>query len=411
MSESRRILWTAFEPSGDDLTAAVIAGLVNRRPDWRHFAMAGPKTERAGASMVEVSTLRPVMGLDSLWEVGRHLARLKRLKRWLKEHPIDLLVAVDSPSANGSVCALVRKLQPQCRIAHLVAPQYWAWGPWRIRKLRRRTDHVMCLLPFEPEWFGRRGVRATFVGHPATARTYWPEVDPQVVDGLPRGTVKLAILPGSRRSEIEKNGPLMFEAFNRLRSRHPGIAGAVAAFDMELGRRLQVIGERVCGGPLKRYGIKIVVGRVGEVLTWSDVAMVTSGTATLHAAVHQVPMVVIYRLNRLSWWLVARWIIRTRRFAIPNLVNPDALPVVTELVPYFGRIRDLVEAVDPLIRGQAVRESMRQRLAEVCLGLRGDGFQSAVEGVLAGLLEADGLEDASPEAINVEKIPTPDAER
>lgn len=388
MSDARKIiLWTAFEPSGDDLAASVIEHLRKSRPDWRHVALAGPRTEQAGAEMLEVSTLRPVMGVQAVLEVGRHLARLRRLRAWLTDQKVDMLVPVDSPGANGSVCGLVRKVQPSCRIAHLVAPQYWAWAPWRINKLKKRSDHVMCLLPFEAAWFGERGMPATFVGHPATAAGYWPEPDEAVMGRLPSGKVKLAILPGSRRSEIEKNGPVMFQAFARLRSRHPQISAAVAAFNAEQADRLHTLGRQVLGAAMKQYGLVIESGQTAQVLRWCDMAMVTSGTATLHTACHHKPMVVVYRMNPIAWYLVGIWLIRTRRFALPNLIDPDQPPLVPELVPFFGQVRDLVDAADPLIRSKEERERVGAMLAERCRQMQGDRFTESVERVMSGLLE------------------------
>lgn len=159
-------LFTAFEPSGDVLAAPVIAELRRRQPEAKVWALGGPRMEAAGATLIDSTTDDAVMLGSALRHARLHMRRVTRLKAWLAEHPITALLPVDSPAANWSICKAVRKTQPAAKIVHLVAPQLWAWGPWRIRKLRRLTDHVLCVLPFEPAWFAERGVEATFVGHP-----------------------------------------------------------------------------------------------------------------------------------------------------------------------------------------------------------------------------------------------------
>ena len=163
---NRDILFTAFEPSGDALAAPMITRLLEQHPGLRVWALGGPKMLAAGADLIETTTDNPAMLLGAASQARAHQQRLKRLTKWLNDHKLAALVPVDSPAANWSICKLVRKTQPAAKIIHLAAPQLWAWAPWRIKKLRRLTDHVLCLLPFEPDWFTARGVRATFVGHP-----------------------------------------------------------------------------------------------------------------------------------------------------------------------------------------------------------------------------------------------------
>ena len=130
---------------------------------------------------------------------------------WIKEHNPDVVVAVDSPAANWPVCKVARKFGR--RVVHLAAPQLWAWAPWRIKKMKRLSDHVMCLLPFEPEWFEIRGMPATFIGHPAMVQ--------HEISGneLPQGESNIVLLPGSRESEITKNLPMQQTILHRIRDR------------------------------------------------------------------------------------------------------------------------------------------------------------------------------------------------
>ena len=168
----RRVLVTAFEPSGDVLAARLVEGLRARWPGVEVFALGGPALEAAGATLLEETTGHALMGIGlGLVSEARVLQRRKKLVRaWLREHEIDVLVPVDSPAANWSFCKMVRRDQPGAKVVHLVSPQVWAWASWRVKWLARLSDRVLCLLPFEPAWLGARGVEAVFVGHPLYER-------------------------------------------------------------------------------------------------------------------------------------------------------------------------------------------------------------------------------------------------
>ncbi len=160
------LLFTAFEPSGDCLAAPVIDTIRRREPQVPIWAFGGGRMEAAGATLIERTTDRAVMLAGIAVQARRHQRRLAALKRWLADHPLAVHVPVDSPAANWSICRLVRRQASDASIVHLAAPQLWAWATWRVRRLRRLTDRVLCLLPFEPAWFARRGIPGVFVGHP-----------------------------------------------------------------------------------------------------------------------------------------------------------------------------------------------------------------------------------------------------
>lgn len=352
MANDQVILFTAFEPSGDALAAPLIARLLRERPGTIVWALGGPKMQAAGARLIEPTTQHAVMLLGVVSQAMAHRRRLQRLAAWLDQHPVTALVPVDSPAANWSICKLVRGRQPDAKIVHLAAPQLWAWAPWRIRKLRRLTDHVLCLLPFEPEWFSRRGVPATFVGHPL----FDPPESLQSksfpwADGAP----KIAVLPGSRAGEVRANGPTMLRACVELKKQHPGLRAVVAAVDQAGSDWVRSVGEQTGGWP---GGVEIAVGQTDAVLEWSDVALVVSGTATLQTVVRRRPMVVMYNVGRLTWWLLGPWLIKTRTFSLPNLIAEASGwgRVVPELVPHFGAVDPVAREMDRLIRDPRARD-------------------------------------------------------
>ncbi len=371
-----RLLMTAFEPSGDELAAAVAARLRQLRPELTIFGLGGPRMAAAGVELLETTTAHPVMLLPGVSHVWQHLRRLHRLRRWLRGHDIAALVPVDSPAANWSICAAVRRLQPQAKIAHLAAPQLWAWAPWRVRRMRRLSDHALCLLPFEKPWFEQRGVAATFVGHPAAEPGYWPQPAPEVIHRLPAGEVKLAILPGSRRAEIDRNGPVMLDAFAELQSRHPGLCATVAAYSDAVAAQLQALVDRRYGQKIKPGTLSIETARLQDVLAWCNAALVTSGTATLHVALHRRPMVAMYRMSRLQWNVLGRWIVYTRTFTLPNLIaEMDGHRVIDEFVPWFNGPAPIARALDSLIADPKARAAQVEALDRVTAKFRTVRFQ------------------------------------
>lgn len=382
MSDRPGILFTAFEPSGDHIGSALIAELKRREPDRPIYALGGPLMEKAGAQIIEVTTDKAVMLGGAVSQVKQHWLRLGRLKQWLAENRIEVLVPTDSPAANWSICSLVRKQQPDAKIVHLVAPQLWAWAPWRVRKLRRLTDHVMCLLPFEPDWFAQRGVSASFVGHPLYDKIPAKKTPPAA--GLPVTTgPKLALLPGSRQSEIKRNWPTMLGAYRRLNASHRGLSAVVAASDKARAHQIELMSPM---GVLPR-AMQMVTGDADSVLNWADAALVVSGTATLHAAAHGTPMTVFYNLKPYEWHLIGRWFVTTRTMSLPNLIGESMGlgRVVPELMPHFGDADALTRAAAPLLREGEVRQKQHKAFAAIRERFTVHRFEQSAADTLLGV--------------------------
>lgn len=389
MVEPRDILLTAFEPSGDALAAGLIAQLRLQRPQMKIWALGGPKMAAAGAELIETTTEHPVMLAGALGQAWAHRQRLKRLERWLASHPLAALVPTDSPAANWSICKLVRKRQPQARIVHLAAPQIWAWASWRIHKLRRLTDHVLCLLPFEPPWLGERGVVGTFVGHPIFEHGDPPPTLP--AGSSIQGDLILALLPGSRRGELHKNWPTMLQAFVQLRRKYPQLAGYVAAVNRPARQWLTEASQG------QEAGLHILEGRTDEIISRADVVLAVSGTVTLQVAWHRKPMAAMYNVSRLMWNLLGRWLVSARTFALPNIIAAadGRERLVREFIPHFGAVAPIVAELDRLLSDPAARAAQRARLEEVCVH-----FQDRPFGQLAAakLLEVVEGRESSPKA-------------
>lgn len=367
MSGTPAILFTAFEPSGDDHAAVVIRELKRRHPDLTIYAWGGPKMRAAGATIIDETGHDAVVGVPG-WEKIRQHQRINRdIAKWIAEHPeVELHVPVDSPAANFPICKIAKRAKR--KVVHLVAPQLWAWGPWRIKKLRKLTDLVLCLLPFEEPWFKSQGVEARFIGHPLFDEPLDLDALTDEAAKLPQTTHKLAILPGSRPAEIRRNFPVLLSAFRKLHAKFGGegggdgggVSGVVAATTEDVRETLYQRANMLGGWP---EGLDIRVGQTDLVARWCDIALVVSGTVTLQLAKQTKPMVIVYKSNEFAYNLIGRRIITTRLFALPNLIaNHEAVP---EIIPMFKDQARFMDLAERLLTDDEMREAQRLNLRSI----------------------------------------------
>jgi lipid-A-disaccharide synthase len=376
-----RLLFTAFEPSGDDHASAVIAELRKRYPNLPIFGWGGRKMEAAGATLVERTGDDAVMGVPGFQKIIEHGKINRRVDEWLEDHPITVHIPVDSPAANFPLCALTKARG--IRVVHLVAPQMWAWGSWRLAKLRRLTDLVLCLLPFEESWFMSRGVPARFIGHPLFDRPLdYATIDARLAANP--GTFqpalhRIAMMPGSRPKELKTTlGPLL-DAFRKFRADFPDTAGLMAITRPEIEPQLRRQARDLGGWP---EGLEFVIGDVAGAVRWATMALVKSGTVTLHVTRQQKPMITFYRPDWLAYQLLGRWLVSAPHYTLPNLIAGKR--VVPELIPYFSDSGDdLYRGLLRIVRQPGFADEQRAALEGVC---------RKFEGKQASVLAADAIE-------------------
>ncbi|RNC82186.1 MAG: lipid-A-disaccharide synthase [Phycisphaera sp.] len=357
-TKPKALLFASFEPSGDDHSSTVIAELLRRHPDLKIYAWGGPKMEAAGAEVVEKTGRDAVMGLPGLAKIQEHRRINERIEAWMDRNPIAAFVAVDSPAANFPICKLAKKRG--IKVVHLVAPQVWAWGKWRVNKLRRLTDRVLCLLPFEEKWFEGKNVPAKFVGHPL----FDIKLDEATLDAaaseMPEGSPRIALLPGSRPKEHERNFPLLLESYRRLKQDRPETVGVVAATTPEVAKKLRASAQSLGGWP---ESLTIETDCTDAVVRWCDLALVVSGTVTLQIARQQKPMVVVYKTGRVFYELFAKWLLIAPFYTLPNLIADRE--IVPELVPHFGDAEPIVQEATRLIEDKTYAVQQREDLGKV----------------------------------------------
>lgn len=372
------VLFTAFEPSGDELAGPVIRALLERSPAIRIVAWGGPRMRAAGAEVREETTHNASMGVPGPAKIAEHFRLNKRIGAWLCANQPTLHVAVDSPAANFPICKM-SKAQGS-RVVHLAAPQVWAWARHRVHKLRRRTDLVLCLLPFEEDWFRAHDVPAKFIGHPLFDESS-SGASQHADNAFPSGSPRVALLPGSRSKEWRLNFPAMLRTFRTVADRWPEASGVVVAASERGAEALRHIAAEQGGWP---ESLSLVLRDVPGAARWCDAAMAVSGTVSLHLAREATPMVLCYRLRRWQFALVGRWVVRSDFATLPNLIAGK--PIVPEFVPYAGEGAEPTAALMRLLAHAGERGEQRAALREACAPFR--GRRSAIDAAetILGLL-------------------------
>ncbi len=356
-----KILVSAGEASGDRYAAELVAELRKHLPDAEFFGCAGPRLREQGVRAVVETERLAVVGV---FEVVAHIPRIwgefQKLLRAAEQEKPDLAILTDAPDFNLRVAAKLRK--QGVPIVYYVAPQVWAWRSWRVKKLRRLLDLLLCIFPFEEKWFNERGVETVFVGHPLT-QVVEPTVDRAAFlaeYGLREDQPVLAILPGSRRGEAERHLPYLMGALDLLAEQHhiqtvlPASSTTGAAFFR------QRIGGR---------SVTIVENNTHNALVHCDLALVASGTATVEAALLGAPMVVFYRVT-LASWLVGKLLVRVPFYSMVNLLAEKRL--VPELIQGDCTAEKLAEEAGKLLSDARRRQELRDGLREIRQRLEGD---------------------------------------
>ncbi len=327
-----KIGMVAGETSGDLLAALLLDGLRERWPALNASGIGGPQMASRGFQAWWPHHKLSVHGYG--WEVLRRYREIvgirEQLKvRLLRERP-DLFIGVDAPDFNlGLEAALKAK---GIKTVHFVSPSVWAWRPERIEKIRRSVDHVLCIFPFEPALLAQHGIAATYVGHPL-ANVIPIEPDRAAARralGLSEAASVVAILPGSRQSEISHLAGRFFQAAVRMQQQRPAIQFVVPAAP---GLKAEI--ERAARDSALTRNLRIVEGQSHTLLAACDVTLIASGTATLEAALFKRPMVIAYHMAWWSWQIMRRkrlqpWVglpnILCEDFVVPELLQEAATP-------------------------------------------------------------------------------------
>jgi lipid-A-disaccharide synthase len=326
-----QLAMVAGEASGDLLAGLLLTGLKQRWPALQAQGIGGPRMAEQG---FEAWWPHQKLAVRGYVEVLRHYREISGIRdalaeRLLREKPAAF-IGVDAPDFN---LGLEKRLKAAgIKTVHFVCPSIWAWRGGRAKKMAASCDHVLCLFPFEPELLRAHGVAATFVGHPLADAIPLqpPRAESRAALGLTEADEVVAVLPGSRRSEIEYIAPAFLQAATLMHQQRPGLR-----FVLPISAGLRELIEPLVQAHAPGLPLQLLNGQSHAALAACDVTLIASGTATLEAALFKVPMVIGYRMHALSWQLMKRmryqpWVglpnILCRDFVVPEFIQEDCQP-------------------------------------------------------------------------------------
>ncbi|PKO54157.1 MAG: lipid-A-disaccharide synthase [Betaproteobacteria bacterium HGW-Betaproteobacteria-2] len=370
----------AGEASGDLLGSHLIRALKKRRPDLEFVGIAGPKMMAEGAK-----TLFPMerLSVRGFVEVIRHLPGLLKLRKQLAQHflqnPPDLFIGIDAPDFNF---ALERKLkQHGIRTIHYVSPSIWAWRKGRIRKIKAAVSHMLALFPFEPAIYQAADIPVSYVGHPLADILPLESSMREAREDLKLQNANqvIAMLPGSRQSEVRQLARLYVRTARLMLNKQPSLKFLIPLVTKETREIFQ---QAIYDDNAQDLPLQILFGHAHLAMQAADAIIVASGTATLEAALIKRPMVITYRMPRLSWMLLKRMNylpyvglpnILANRFVVPELLQHDANP------------EKLAETTLHLIEDKNLMAEIREEFTRMHLTLRQNTEEKAADAILAYL--------------------------
>ncbi|WP_299256393.1 lipid-A-disaccharide synthase [uncultured Kushneria sp.] len=368
-----RVFLVAGELSGDILGATLMRELKRQHGDVSFRGIGGPRMIEEGLeSLYPLETLS-IMGLV---EVLRHLPRLVGVRRHLRREaqawPADIMIGIDAPDFNLGLEAQLRS--NGMTTAHYVSPSVWAWRQGRVKKIRRAVDMMLTFLPFEAEFYERHDVPVQFVGHPLAEELPLDNDRHQARHalGMSDSPRVLAVLPGSRSSEIGFMTPVFLEAIRLLRQRLPELEVAMPAASP--ARREELVAHGVLD-----EGITLVDGRAWEVMTASDAVLLTSGTSALEAMLCHRPMVVAYRMAPMTWQ-IARRLVKTHWISLPNLIAQETL--VPELIQDDATGEAIALALAPMLENELESRALSARFVDMHRTLQRGASARAAQAIL-----------------------------
>lgn len=376
MKESRILIVTG-DVSGDLHGSNLIKAIRETAPHVHVFAAGGPMMRSAGADMIASLENLGVMGFtEVLTRLPAFYRLMQKLKRFMQDEQPKLVIAIDFPGFNLRLCGEAKKLG--IPVLYYIAPQIWAWGRKRINLMARVVNRVAVVFPFEPVIYRERGIDASFVGHPLLESISVKGEKSAAKEklGLSGEGSLVALLPGSRLHEVRRLLPGMLEAALIL-SRRKSVRVAVSAATSVPMVEFEKITKRFS------LPVSILRGVNSELLYVSDAAIVASGTATLEAAIIGTPMVIVYRVSPLSWF-IARRIVAVDYVGMVNIVA--GRKIASEYLQNEIKPRKISEELEELIFNSQERAKIIESLAEVKTALGSPGASKRVAAIALSML-------------------------
>ena len=372
MTGDVKIMVLAGEPSGDIHGSHLCRELRDLYPGVNIFGMGGEEMEKSGVELVQRIGRTGVVGFWEVFkDIGRYRKIFKRLVAIMEERSPDAVILIDYPGFN---IRFARRAHNQgIKVIYYISPQLWAWGRWRVKKIRRSVDKMVVIFPFEKDFYANYGVDAVFVGHPLVGNLNLSLGKEECRRRLGiEGSPVIGLLPGSRKSEVEKILPVLLKTAGILREH---LSEAVLLLPVASPALRPLVEEIVRLSPVE---INLLEERGQEILAASDLLILASGTVTLEAAVFATPMIIVYRLNFFSW-ISARLLVTLPYIGLVNIVAGKK--IVPEFIQYQARPARIARVALKILGRPEIREEMIRELALASekLGKPGAGRRAARE--------------------------------
>ncbi len=408
MDGAMRIFLSVGEPSGDLHGANLIRRMKSEMPDAQFVGFGGPKMVDAGCDVHYDLTQQAVM---FLWDVIKQLrfffGLVDQADEYFAQNKVDAVVLIDYPGFNWWIAKKAKKRG--IPVFYYGVPQMWAWAPWRVRKIRKYVDHVLCKLPFEVQWFKQRNCHATYVGHP-----YFDQLQRQSYDGMFLQSIAsdglVTLLPGSRDREVKNNLPTLIAAAGHVAAECPEAKFAVACFNAKQKKMakeiLSALKQSQQPGRSVTVDIRLYEGRTPELMVAATACMACSGSVSMELLHHRKPTVIVYKVKR--WVMVAQAVLlRTKFITLVNLIAAHDIRKRTWRP--FNPERYPDDAIMP--EYMATGDVSKEVANHVVTWLQDDNRRNAKVAQLDAVAKAHAIAGASGRAADyiLSKLPTPAA--
>jgi len=373
------IVLVAGEASGDLLGASLISALKKKYPNAEFIGIAGPEMMKAGCQSLYPMEALSVMGLV---EVLKHLPQLLKIRKQLFEKILDkkpdVFIGIDAPDFN---LTLERKLKSQgIKTVHYVSPSVWAWRQWRVKKISKSVDLMLTLFPFEVDFYQKNNVHAQFVGHPLADIISLENLKEPACQQLGINSDKkiVALLPGSRMSEVERLSELFIKTANLCQQQIPGMEFVVPFANKKTMACFQEAIERL----QPQANFKLISGQSRLVMQASDVVLLASGTAALEALLLKRPMVVSYKLSAVTFWVLTFFkILKVSEYSLPNLLAGKK--IVDEFIQKEATPERLAPAVMRLLNSESHHQELMGIFHDIHVSLKKNASVEAASAIEA----------------------------
>lgn len=392
----KRIFITVGETSGDNNAAKLVRALKLLDPTIEISGFGGPAMAREGANILYETTAKAAMtfhALKRVFEFKRLLKQANEIYRDPARRP-DLQICVDSSGVNLHFARAAKVAG--IPVLYYVAPQLWASRPGRIKQVRRDVDRVASIFPFEAKWYQDRGVDATFVGHPLFDDL---QVDPSLKPD-PAKFPTIGIVPGSRISEVKANLPHLLEVMRYVRAALPNARFLIPATNSTFTLVQRIVNAQAGAFPSilihlndkmsAAQGVVTVKARAfDDFIPQCDLVITKSGTSTVHTAAFGVPMIVVYRVNPILWHLFGKWLIKTKKIAMVNILAGQ-IDLVPEIIPWHGSNQPVADLAIDLLKHPEKLKDQRIKLRELMTPLSIPGASMNVAKMALDMMRGSG---------------------